>query len=110
MTVAVGALSATADREADIFDLFALERRANSHLLIRAEHDRRVDHPSKYLKAAIAQTEAAGEMEVEIPRAKDCSIRIATLTIRYATLTIKAPSNSQLGLCEKMGQKLTLRV
>ncbi len=85
-----------ADREADIFDLFALERRANSHLLIRAEHDRRVDHPSKYLKAAIAQTEAAGEMEVEIPRAKDCSIRIATLTIRYATLTIKAPTNSQL--------------
>ncbi len=84
------------DREADIFELFALERRANSHLLIRAEHDRRVDHPSKYLKATIAQTEAAGEMEVEIPRAKDCSGRIATLTIRYATLTIKAPSNSQL--------------
>ena len=32
------------DREADIYDLFALERRANSHLLIRAEHNRRVDH------------------------------------------------------------------
>ena len=85
------------DREADIFDLFALERRANSHLLIRAEHDRRVvDHPSKSLKAAIAQTEAAGEMKVEIPRAFDCATRIATLTIRYATLTIQAPSNSQL--------------
>ena len=35
-------------------------------------------------------------MKVEIPRAKDCSVRIATLTIRYATLTIKAPANSQL--------------
>ncbi len=55
-----------------------------------------VDHPSKYLKAAISQTEAAGEMKVEIPRAKDCSGRIATLTIRYATLTIIAPSNSKL--------------
>ncbi len=82
------------DREADIFDLFALERRANSHLLIRAEHNRRVDHPSKYLKAAIGQTEAAGEMKVEIPRAKDCSARTATLTIRYAALTIKPPSHS----------------
>ncbi len=72
-------------------------RRANSHLLIRAEHDRKVvDHPSKSLKAAIGQTEAAGEMKVEIPRAKDCSVRIATLTIRYATFTIKAPTNSQL--------------
>ncbi len=28
-----------ADREADIFDLFALERRAHSHLLIRADHE-----------------------------------------------------------------------
>ncbi len=82
------------DREADIYDLFALERRANSHLLIRAEHNRRVDHPHKYLKAAIAQTEAAGEMKVEIPRAKDCSARIATLTIRYEALTIKPPSHS----------------
>ena len=83
------------EETADIFDLFALERRANSHLLIRAEHDRKVvDHPSKYLKAAIGQTEAAGEMEVEIPRAKDCSARIATLTIRYAALTIKPPSHS----------------
>ncbi len=35
-------------------------------------------------------------MKVEIPRAKDCSVRIATLTIRYATLTIKPPTNSQL--------------
>jgi hypothetical protein len=31
-----------ADREADIYDLFALKRRANSHLLIRAQHNRQV--------------------------------------------------------------------
>ena len=33
-------------------------------------------------------------MKVEIPRAPDCSARIATLTIRYAALTIKPPSHS----------------
>ncbi len=84
-----------ADREADIYDLFALERRPNSHLLIRAQHNRKVTHPSTYLKAAIAQTEAAGEIEVEIPRAKDLSSRIATVTIRCAELSIKPPAHSQ---------------
>lgn len=85
-----------ADREADIYDLFALKRRANSHLLIRAQHNRQVTHPSSYLKAAIAQTEAAGEIEVVIPRAKDLSSRIATVTIRYAPLSIKPPNHSHI--------------
>ena len=39
-----------ADREADIYDLFALERRKNSHLLIRGTHNRRVNHETKYQK------------------------------------------------------------
>ena len=33
-----------ADSEADIYDLLAMERSPNSHLLIRATHNRRVDH------------------------------------------------------------------
>jgi hypothetical protein len=38
-----------ADREADIYDLFALPRRAGSHLLIRVSYNRRVKHEAKYL-------------------------------------------------------------
>jgi Transposase DNA-binding len=45
---------AVADAEADIYELMALERSESVHLLIRANHNRWVEHPSQYLKAAIA--------------------------------------------------------
>ncbi len=38
------------DREGDIYELFALEREANSELLIRAKHNRRINHELKLLK------------------------------------------------------------
>lgn len=38
-----------ADREADIYALFALARRPESHLLIRAAHNRRVADEAGYL-------------------------------------------------------------
>ena len=41
------------DREGDIYDLFALKRESNSELLIRAKHNRRVNHELKFVKEAI---------------------------------------------------------
>jgi len=54
------------DREADIFDLFALPRRDNSHLLIRAEHNRKVQHELDYLLPNIAQAPMLGEKTIAI--------------------------------------------
>jgi 50S ribosomal subunit-associated GTPase HflX len=74
-----------ADREADIYELFALRRPQGWHLLIRATHNRRVNHSAKYLDDAISQTPGCGQLTVEVPRAFSRPPRQATLTIRHTT-------------------------
>jgi hypothetical protein len=56
------------DREADIFELFALPRQANSELLIRAEHNRKVQHELGHLIAAINQAPILGSVTLELAR------------------------------------------
>jgi Transposase DNA-binding/Transposase Tn5 dimerisation domain len=85
-----------ADREADIFDLFAQERRAGSDWLIRATHDRRVavDDPAQEatgLVTALARTEVAGHSTVVIPRGRGRPEREATLTLRFREVAIRPP-------------------
>jgi len=82
-----------ADREADIYDLFALPRRENSHLLIRVSHNRRVEHEAKYLWDAVRESPVLGEVTVEIGRRGNQPPRKATLTIRVASLSIRPPAN-----------------
>ena len=82
-----------ADREADIYDLFALPRREGSHLLIRMAYNRRVEHEARYLWEAVRQSPVLGEVTVEIGRRGDQPPRKATLTIRIASLSIRPPAN-----------------
>lgn len=82
-----------ADREADIYDLFALPRREGSHLLIRVTHNRRVEHEAKYLWDAVRKSPVLGEVTVEVGRRGDQPPRKATLTIRVASLSIHPPTN-----------------
>jgi Transposase DNA-binding/Transposase Tn5 dimerisation domain len=82
-----------ADREADIYDLFALERSENSHLLIRGTQNRRVDHELKYLNEVISQVKPCGELVVCVPRCDDRPARESTLTVRYSPVTIQSPRN-----------------
>ncbi len=81
------------DREGDIYELFALEREANSELLIRAKHNRRINHELKLVKEAIAQTPSSGQLVISVPRKDEKPTREATLTVRHASLTFPAPSN-----------------
>jgi len=75
-----------ADREADIYDLFAkphrercaLSRPASlTHLLIRGTHNRRVNHEAEYLHTAIRQTPIVGELTIEVPRGDERPFRQA---------------------------------
>jgi hypothetical protein len=84
-------LVSIADREADIYDLFAMARRKRSHLLIRGTHNRRVNHEAKYLQTAIRQEPSWGELTIEVPRGDDRPSRQATLTMRFASLEIQPP-------------------
>jgi hypothetical protein len=81
------------DSEADIFDLFSLKRRENSHLLIRGTHNRKVDHCAKYLHLAIRQIQPSGTLTVEVKRSPEHSARLAKLTIRFASFDIQVPSH-----------------
>ena len=82
-----------ADREADIYDLFARPRRPGSHLLIRVKPRRGVRHPERLLGPAVRSTPARGTMEVELGRADDRPPRRATLTVRYLALEVAPPVN-----------------
>lgn len=93
-----------ADREADIYELFAAPRPAHRDLLIRATHDRRVtpaappaddrtdpDAPAAYLWATARAAPAVGERVVPLPRADDRPAREARLTIRVAPVVLSPP-------------------
>ena len=80
-----------ADREADIFDLFAEPRRPGSDLLIRARHNRRVEHEHQKLIETVRKTAISGQIVVEIPRKKEQPPHQATLTVQFATVHIRPP-------------------
>jgi len=82
-----------ADREADIYDLFAMPRKEGSHLLIRVSYNRRVEHEAKYLWDAIRKSVVVGQVDVEVGRKGDQPSRYATLNVRILSLSIKAPKN-----------------
>lgn len=86
-------LVTVADRESDIYELMALERADNVHVLLRVCRDRRVEHPEQRLKAAMTQAAIAGELEVEVSAKKGQSQRSARLTLRYERLTLQVPAN-----------------
>lgn len=79
------------DREGDIFDLIAFNRRENSDLLIRATHNRKVNHQTKYLHQAIAQTQCCGVLTLDIHRNPEHQARTAKLTLKTACFEIQPP-------------------
>jgi len=82
-----------ADREADIYDLFAAPRRENAHLLVRLAHNRNVKHEENLvpLRDAMERAEVRGEMMVEVGRARERHPRTARLTVKYERMEIQPP-------------------
>lgn len=80
-----------ADREADIFDLFAQKRRADTDLLIRAAHDRRTKGDPNLLFDKMLTFPVAGVAQVTLRRGRDRKARQAQLAIRFGEVTIEGP-------------------
>ena len=95
------------DREADIYDLFVQPRRSNSHLLIRAEHHRKVQHELDYLIPTIEQAPVLGVHTIELDRNPQRPARPATLTVRGMQVTIEVPRHHKQ---PKQSQPVTLNV
>ena len=84
-----------ADREGDLYDLFqqALAPSAAPpvHLLVRAQHNRQVAHPQKYLWDFLASQRPQARLQIKVPRKDGQPGRLATLTIRFAPVTLRPP-------------------
>lgn len=89
------------DAEADIFDLLAQPRPANSHVLIRVAQSRRVEGEYGRLFEALAQAPQIGTERLWLGSQE----REATLVLRSMTVSIRPPAN---GL-HKGQQSLTLQ-
>ncbi len=81
------------DREADVYDLFLVERPVGVDLLIRAAQNRTVDGPDSYLWAAMAAAPVAATVEVSLGERGTQPARLAELTVRWRQVTVRPPKH-----------------
>ncbi|MGH9555831.1 MAG: IS4 family transposase [Terriglobales bacterium] len=81
------------DREADVYELFALALSDPAHpkLLVRAERDRRLKDGSECLWEYMESQAVAGQRSFHIPKRKQRAARDALLDIRFAPVELRAP-------------------
>ena len=79
------------DREADVYDLFALERPIGVELLVRAAWDRCVTQPARRLWATVAAGPIEATVTVQVPRRGAQPPRSATVAVRWCPLTLCPP-------------------
>lgn len=86
-----------ADREAEMYDLWTAPRRPTDHVLVRARHNRKLATGSATLRVReqLQQEPVALTMRIQVPRqhagATTQPAREATVTLRYATVTVAVP-------------------
>ena len=87
------------DREADVYELFVWATAApgRPHLLVRAEHNRRVLDEHGHVWEHLAAQPLAGLKPVRLPRRANRPARTAQLAVRFAAVQLRAPkTRSQL--------------
>lgn len=89
-----------ADREADIYDLFAMPRAASMDLLIRANTDRNVgsDPQVEKLWQRVQGTPVRGQMTVHLEHRAGQRERDATVSVRWASVTLYPSAHDALWL------------
>lgn len=84
-----------ADREADLYPLFAAPRRSGAELLIRAAQNRLVDGDTRLLEQAIAASPVKGTLPMSVPRKDQQEARQATLSLRWSTIQLAPPQKAK---------------
>lgn len=83
------------DREGDVYEVLAtsqLEER-RSRLLVRAQADRRLQHPQQRIWDHLAAQPVASTVAIEVPRKVRKQSRVAELSLRFARITVQPPSH-----------------
>lgn len=80
------------DREADIYDLFAMLRRPMMELVVRVTQNRRVESEhGKTLHEAVERAPVLGKVKVAVPRSRKRKEREAELEVRVCSLELEPP-------------------
>lgn len=79
------------DREADVYELFAMKRAAGVDLLVRASWNRVVDSEHRYLWETVQAALMLGTVEVSVPRRPGEPVRRCTLALRSMPITLQPP-------------------
>jgi len=97
-----------ADREADLFDLFAAPRPANAYLLIRAAQLQRiVDDDGGRLAATVAAVQPLGAYRVAVTAAPGRAARTAICRVRSTRVTLQPPRDRPPGTPRRVPVPLT---
>ena len=76
------------DRESDLYELFALKRKSNIHLLVRAKHNRYLWGIQKRLFTRISGTEEKGILTISVQKTLQRRIREVKLSVRFTNVTL----------------------
>jgi hypothetical protein len=87
---AASRVTVIADREADIYELFARLPAEGADMLVRATHDRALADKGR-LFAEIAARDEAGRLDFEMPARPGRPARHVTLAVRFAPVTLAQP-------------------
>ena len=81
------------DREADIYEMFVVAQEKAAPLVVRARSDRCLEGEESVhkLRAKLERRPVAGELVVEITRNQSRKKREATVSIRYAKVSLRPP-------------------
>lgn len=82
------------DREGDIYDFFAQPRRQGAEFLVRGTHNRRVQHPERYVWQAVRSSPEQGRQRIVVPQTDTRPEREAELSVRWVQLELKPPNQS----------------
>ncbi len=85
------------DREADIYELFALADQTPKAplLLVRAQHDRKLFEEQGRLSEYLSGCSEAGRQEIMVPRKGNRLARTAQLSIRYSKVALAPPAGKK---------------
>jgi hypothetical protein len=81
------------DREADVYDLFLVERPPGVDLLVRAAQDRKAAQEERYLWAAMASAPLAATVMLQLGKRGQQLARQATVSVRWRQVTLLPPNS-----------------
>jgi hypothetical protein len=80
------------DREGDIHDVLQTIVQSTDGLILRCDHNRRIEHPLEYAHAAVRAAPLLGTVSIEVPRTHEKKARTASVEVRAQRMQI-VPNN-----------------